>query len=162
AGSGRATVVGPSGPQTAILAEPRAGAEGKRSARAALAASLSLWMWGGGQLLNGDHDLARLLILWQGQIPGLHYLAWCTWDDLGRPETPRESLLHQRMGAAARLRGPGFLVHFPVAVQHLPGVPERRAQERPIHGAAPLVVVGRRLTPGSGVGAAPERSAMEG
>lgn len=84
AGSGRATVVGPSGLEAGVLPEGRAGVEGKRSSRAAVAASLSLWMWGGGQLLNGDHDLACLLILWQVQIAALHYLVYMTWGGLRR------------------------------------------------------------------------------
>lgn len=75
----------PNGAQTATLAEPRAAAgDGRRSARPAAAATLSMWVWGSGQLLNGDRDLAVLLALWQVQIAALHYLVCMTWGSLTR------------------------------------------------------------------------------
>lgn len=67
------------------LVEPRsAAAEGRKSARPAAAATLSMWIWGSGQLLNGDRDLAVLLALWQVQIAALHYLVCMTWGSLTR------------------------------------------------------------------------------
>ncbi|HZN05063.1 MAG TPA: hypothetical protein VFD06_15875, partial [Candidatus Polarisedimenticolia bacterium] len=62
------------GSPAATLVEPRSAAgEGRRSARPAVAATLSMWIWGSGQLLNGDRDLAALLAMWQVQIAALHY-----------------------------------------------------------------------------------------
>jgi len=74
----------PAGSST-VLAESRpAAANGKSSARPAAAATLSMWIWGSGQLLNGDRDLAVLLALWQVQIAALHYLVCMTWGSLRR------------------------------------------------------------------------------
>jgi TM2 domain-containing membrane protein YozV len=74
-----------SGPLAATLVQPRSAAvEGKRSSRPAAAATLSMWIWGSGQLLNGDRDLAVLLALWQVQIAALHYLVCMTWGSLTR------------------------------------------------------------------------------
>ena len=71
--------------ETATLAEPRAvSGEGRKSARPALAATLSMWIWGSGQFLNGDRDLAVLLAMWQVQIVALHYLVCMTWGSLTR------------------------------------------------------------------------------
>lgn len=52
--------------------------------RAATAASLSLWVWGSGQWLNGDRDLAGLLFAWQLQIAALHYLVASMWGSIQR------------------------------------------------------------------------------
>jgi len=57
---------------------------GKGSARPAGAASLSLFVWGSGQWLNGDRDLAMLLALSQGLIAALHYLIVHTWSPIRR------------------------------------------------------------------------------
>jgi hypothetical protein len=74
----------PAGSPTVLSdAHPVAG-DGKRSARPAAAATMSMWIWGTGQLLNGDHDLAVLLMLWQVQIAALHYLVCMTWGSLRR------------------------------------------------------------------------------
>jgi hypothetical protein len=54
------------------------------SARPAGAASLSLYVWGSGQWLNGDRDLAILLVLCQGLIVALHYLVIATWGPIRR------------------------------------------------------------------------------
>lgn len=77
---------GSAGPQTVPLSGVRstavdAGAQ-RNSGRAAGAASLSLWIWGSGQWLNGDRDLAMLLFLWQIQIVALHYMAASMWGTL--------------------------------------------------------------------------------
>src|SRR5262249_52030961 len=52
--------------------------------RAAGAASMSLWIWGSGQWLNGDRDLAGLLFAWQLQIAALHYLVASLWGSIRR------------------------------------------------------------------------------
>jgi len=57
---------------------------GKRSARPAGAASLSLYIWGSGQWLNGDRDLAILLSLCQVLIVAVHYLVVATWGPIRR------------------------------------------------------------------------------
>jgi len=57
---------------------------GRASSRAAGTASVSLWVWGSGQWINGDRDLAVLLFLWQIQIAALHYLVASTWSALRR------------------------------------------------------------------------------
>ncbi len=54
------------------------------SGRAAGAASLSLWIWGSGQWLNGDRDLAGLLFAWQLQIAAIHYLVVSLWGSIRR------------------------------------------------------------------------------
>ena len=54
------------------------------SARPPAAASLSLFVWGSGQWLNRDRDLAVLLCLWQVLIVALHYLVANTWGTLKR------------------------------------------------------------------------------
>lgn len=82
----------PLGSQTVPLADTGTSATSARSteasgggsSRAAGAASLSLWVWGSGQWLNGDRDLAVLLLLWQIQIAALHYLVASTWSALRR------------------------------------------------------------------------------
>jgi hypothetical protein len=57
---------------------------GRGSARPAGAASLSLYVWGSGQWLNGDRDLAILLVLSQGLIAALHYFVVQTWSPIRR------------------------------------------------------------------------------
>jgi len=81
----------PGGSQTVPLVDTGTVAASARStvasggtSRAAGAASLSLWVWGSGQWLNGDRDLAALLFLWQIQIAALHYLVASTWSSLRR------------------------------------------------------------------------------
>jgi hypothetical protein len=79
----RETVSGPA----VTLAEARPApttATRQGSARAAGAASLSLWVWGTGQWVNRDRDLAALLFLWQIQIVAVHYLVASTWGSIRR------------------------------------------------------------------------------
>jgi hypothetical protein len=64
--------------QTARDIAPR----GRGSARPAGAASLSIFVWGSGQWLNGDRDLAMLLGLSQGLIAALHYFVVNTWSPI--------------------------------------------------------------------------------
>jgi hypothetical protein len=82
----------PAGPQAvppveagATVASTRATAATRGGpGRAAGAASLSLWVWGSGQWMNGDRDLAVLLFLWQILIAALHYFVASTWSALRR------------------------------------------------------------------------------
>jgi hypothetical protein len=84
--AGRASV----GPQPVSLADAGSAtstrsattASGGSPAKAAGAASMSLWFWGTGQCINGDRDLGILLFLWQIQIAALHYLVASTWSTL--------------------------------------------------------------------------------
>ena len=48
----------------------------------AIAASLSLWVWGLGQLYNGDARLATLFFLCQAQVAAFHYMLYATWGRL--------------------------------------------------------------------------------
>lgn len=48
----------------------------------AIAASLSLWVWGLGQLYNGDTKLATLFFLCQAQVAAFHYMLYATWSRL--------------------------------------------------------------------------------
>src|SRR5262245_55399103 len=82
----KAAARGGAGPTPVSLAEshtvgshPRMG-----SGRAAGAASMSLWIWGAGQWLNGDRHLAGLLFAWQIQIAALHYLIASLWGSIRR------------------------------------------------------------------------------
>ena len=59
-------------------------AGGTGAAHPAGAASMSLWVWGAGQWLNGDRDLAMLLFLWELQIAALHYFVASTWGTICR------------------------------------------------------------------------------
>jgi hypothetical protein len=68
-----------------VMASARAaGAAGGSPSKAAGAASLSLWVWGSGQWVNGDRDLAMLLFFWELQIAALHYLIASVWGPLRR------------------------------------------------------------------------------
>jgi hypothetical protein len=79
-GTGPQTLAQEPGSQTLRDVAPR----GRGSARSAGAASLSLFVWGSGQWLNGDRDLAMLLVLSQGLIATLHYLIVATWSPIRR------------------------------------------------------------------------------
>jgi hypothetical protein len=72
------------GPSVATLVQDRPVTfqGGSESSRAAGAASMSLWVWGAGQWMNGDRDLAVLLFLWQLQIVALHYLIISIWGSI--------------------------------------------------------------------------------
>ena len=50
--------------------------------RAVGASSLSLFVWGGGQWVNGDRDLAILLFLWQVLIVAVHYFVISGWSPI--------------------------------------------------------------------------------
>ena len=52
------------------------------AAGAAAAGSLSLFVWGLGQLYNGERRLATLFFLCQMQILAFHYLLFMTWDQI--------------------------------------------------------------------------------
>lgn len=63
---------------TATVANRRA------SNRAAGTSSLSLFVWGSGQWVNGDRDLAILLFLWQVSIVAVHYFVIAMWGPIRR------------------------------------------------------------------------------
>jgi TM2 domain-containing membrane protein YozV len=48
----------------------------------AIASSLSLWIWGLGQLYNGDTKLATFFFLCQAQVAAFHYMLYATWGRL--------------------------------------------------------------------------------
>jgi O-antigen/teichoic acid export membrane protein len=81
--SGNARSASTQSPTLSLAADPppsRIEGSGRRgSGRPAAAASLSLWVWGSGQWLNGDRDLALLLVMSQGLIAALHYFVVMTW-----------------------------------------------------------------------------------
>jgi len=83
-----AKAAGPGAQTVPLMAEGSgtrgAGPDGTQSARPAGAASLSLYVWGSGQWLNGDRDLAVLLVLTQALIIALHYLVIATWSPIRR------------------------------------------------------------------------------
>lgn len=54
------------------------------SNRAVGSSSLSMFVWGGGQWLNGDRDLAILLFLWQVLIVAVHYFVISIWSPIQR------------------------------------------------------------------------------
>lgn len=75
------------GAQTVPLAPESRGAastvaERGSSNRAVGASSLSILVWGSGQWLNGDRDLASLLFLWQVLIVALHYAVVSIWGPI--------------------------------------------------------------------------------
>jgi hypothetical protein len=77
------------GAQTVPLAPETRGAaatvsEGGSRNRAVGASSLSMFVWGSGQWLNGDRDLAILLFLWQVLIVAVHYLVISIWSPIRR------------------------------------------------------------------------------
>lgn len=88
--SPKPTVVKPAGgAQTVPLTPETRGAvatvaDRGPSNRAAGASSLSLFLWGGGQWVNGDRDLAILLFLWQVLIVAVHYLVISIWSPIRR------------------------------------------------------------------------------
>lgn len=58
-------------------------AAGMRRARnPAAAGSLSLFVWGLGQLYNGDTKLAALFLLGEGLVVAFHYLIMMTWSQI--------------------------------------------------------------------------------
>lgn len=54
----------------------------RRGGSPAIASSLSLWIWGLGQLYNGDPKLATFFFLCQVQVAALHYMLYATWSRL--------------------------------------------------------------------------------
>ena len=55
---------------------------GARTTNPAIASSLSLCVWGLGQLYNGDRKLGVLFFLWEIQLLAFHYLMYMAWDQI--------------------------------------------------------------------------------
>src|SRR2546425_12102397 len=53
---------------------------GRRRRNPAAASTLSLFLWGLGQLYNGDGKLAALFLLCELLILAFHYLLFMAWD----------------------------------------------------------------------------------
>ena len=65
-----------------VAAPARRPAARRGGGRPAIASSLSLWIWGLGQLYNGDRKLATLFFLCQVQVAAFHYMLYMTWNRL--------------------------------------------------------------------------------
>lgn len=69
------------GDSPTVVAPARTRASG-RGGSPAIASSLSLWVWGLGQLYNGDTKLATFFFLCQLQVAAFHYMLYATWGRL--------------------------------------------------------------------------------
>ncbi len=68
--------------ETAFDRTPPPAARGGRPRNPAAAGSLSLFVWGLGQLYNGDTKLAALFLLSEGLVVAFHYLIVMTWSQI--------------------------------------------------------------------------------